>query len=230
MTATKEFAFPSTTITFLSDLRGHNDKMWFDAHRDRYDAAYVEAAKAFVESAGPGLAAVVPGITAEPRVLGSIFRINRDTRFSSDKRPYKDHLDFWFWQGPRKSAVSGLFLRVSPDGVIIGAGAHGFDKSQLARYRAAVADTTGGADLATIVADLESAGVGVGGETYARTPRGFDVDEPAIERLLRHSALYAHSELPASAATTPGFVDQALRTWRSCVPIHRWLHDHVQVT
>jgi uncharacterized protein (DUF2461 family) len=56
-------------------------------------------------------------------VLGSIFRINRDTRFSKDKRPYKDHLDFWFWEGDRKAASSGLFARVSPDGVIVGAGA-----------------------------------------------------------------------------------------------------------
>ena len=87
MIATKGFAFPSITIEFLSDLRRHNDKTWFDAHRDRYDAGYVEPARAFVESAGPGLAAIVPGIMAEPRVLGSIFRINRDTRFSSDKRP-----------------------------------------------------------------------------------------------------------------------------------------------
>jgi uncharacterized protein (DUF2461 family) len=125
--------------------------------------------------------------------------------------------------------VSGLFLRVSPDGVIIRAGAHGFDRNQLARYRTAVADTRGGADLATIVTELESASVDVGGETYSRTPRGFEVDEPAIERLLRHSALYAHLELLASAATTPGFVEQALRSWRSCVPIHRWLHDHVQM-
>jgi hypothetical protein len=106
---------PADTIEFLADLRRHNNKGWFDAHRDRYETAYVEPAKAFVEAAAPGLATIVPGITAEPRVLGSIFRIHRDTRFSTDKRPYKDHLDFWFWQGARKTAVSGLFLRVSPD-------------------------------------------------------------------------------------------------------------------
>src|SRR5687768_18104985 len=63
---------------------------------------------------------------------------------------------------------SGLFLRVWPDGVIVGAGAHGFDKHQLATYRDAVADATTGAELATIVGDLEAAGHEVGGETYKR--------------------------------------------------------------
>jgi uncharacterized protein (TIGR02453 family) len=99
MSAAGRFSFPADTIEFLADLRRHNNKGWFDAHRDRYEAAYVEPAKAFVEAAAPEMATIVPDISAEPRVLGSIFRINRDTRFSTDKRPYKDHLDFWFWQG-----------------------------------------------------------------------------------------------------------------------------------
>jgi uncharacterized protein (TIGR02453 family) len=186
--ATKRFSFPSDTVGFLRDVRAHNDKAWFDANRDRYESAYLEPAKDFVQAIGPALDRIVPGMTAEPRVLGSIFRINRDTRFSKDKRPYKDHLDFWFWEGERKTSVSGLFMRVSPDGVVVGAGAHGFDKPRLARFRDAVAGSASGDELASVVGKLERAGHEVGGETYARTPRGFDVDEKR-ERLLRHSAL-----------------------------------------
>lgn len=222
------FAFPPATIEFLGDVRSHNDKAWFDANRDRYEAAYVDPAKSFVSAATVGLAAIVPGITAEPRVLGSIFRINRDTRFSADKRPYKDHLDFWFWQGLRKEAVSGLFLRVSPDATVVGAGAHGFGKDQLGRFRSAVSDPTAGADLVAIVGDVQRAGVEVGGESYSRAPRGFAAHSPAAERFLRHGALYAQVELPAATATEPGFLDEALRQWRACAPIHCWLHDHVQ--
>jgi uncharacterized protein (TIGR02453 family) len=225
MSAAGRFSFPADTVEFLADLRRHNDKGWFDAHRDRYEAAYVEPAKAFVEAAAPRLATIVPGITAEPRVLGSIFRIHRDTRFSTDKRPYKDHLDFWFWQGERKTAVSGLFLRVSPDVVIVGAGAHGFDKDQLARYRAAVAGPVSGGDLRATVAKVERAGFEIGGRTYTRPPRGFTADGPTTERLLRHSALFAHGELPAPWATTPGFLSEALRRWRTFAPVHRWLYD-----
>ena len=124
------FRFPAETVAFLTDLRAHNDKAWFDSNRVRYESGYLEPAKEFVELIGPALAKLVPGIRAEPSVRGSIFRINRDVRFSSDKRPYKDHLDFWFWEGDRKAAVSGLFLRVWPDGVVVGAGAHGFDRNR----------------------------------------------------------------------------------------------------
>jgi uncharacterized protein (TIGR02453 family) len=221
------FAFPAETLEFLADLGRHNSKTWFDANRPRYEAAYLEPATAFVETIAPTLEKLVPGITAEPRVNGSIFRVNRDTRFSRDKSPYKDHLDFWFWQGERKAAVSGLFLRIAPAAVTVGAGAHGFDPARLARYRAAVADEAAGAELVALVGQLERDGRELGGETYSKTPRGFEVDD-ARGRLLRHSALYAHAELAANVATDMKLATTLLRHWRDCAPLHAWLTTHVQ--
>src|SRR5918998_456518 len=114
--------FPRATLDFLTDLRANNSREWFDANRARYERDLVAPAKAFVTAAAPLLDRLAPGISAEPRVLGSIFRINRDTRFSPDKRPYKAHLDLWFWHGRRSDAASGLFLRLTPDELSVGAG------------------------------------------------------------------------------------------------------------
>jgi uncharacterized protein (TIGR02453 family) len=221
------FRFPADSVKFLTDLRANNDKAWFDANRARYESACVEPAKEFIEVIGARLNELAPGIRAEPRVGGSIFRINRDIRFSSDKRPYKDHLDFWFWEGDRKAAVSGLFLRVWPDGVIVGAGAHGFDKHQLAAYRDAVVNDTTGAALASIVGELEAAGHEIGGETYKRVPRGYAADGIA-ELLLRHSALYVHEDLPTKAATSTRLLDTVLGHWRTFIGLHSWLVANVQ--
>jgi uncharacterized protein (TIGR02453 family) len=226
-TLARAFRFPAETVKFLTDLRAHNEKAWFDANRARYESGFIEPAKAFVEVIGPELNDLVPRIHAEPSVGGSIFRINRDIRFSSDKRLYKDHLDFWFWEGERKAAASALFLRIWPDGVVVGAGAHGFDKYQLATYRDAVADPVAGAELAMIVTDLEVAGHEIGGETYKRVPRGYAADGMA-ERLLRHSALYVHVELPAKTATSAMFIGTVLGHWRAFIPVHRWLVANVQ--
>lgn len=221
MTAVR-FAFPAETTAFLADLRADNTKAWFDANRDRYQVAYVEPAKAFVETISPALDDLVPGIAAEPRVNGSIFRINRDIRFSKDKTPYKDHLDFWFWAGQRKAAVSGLFLRVAPDTVIVGAGSHGFDSRRLAAYRDAVADPTRGDDLLATVAEVERSGHAVEGETMTRLPRGFDADGDRA-RLLRHKALHAAAELPAGLATDTELIPTLLQHWRAFAPLHTWL-------
>lgn len=224
------FAFPPDTLEFLTELRADNTKAWFEANRKRYQSAYVDAGKAFVEAVAPVLAGIVPGIRAEPRVLGSIFRINRDTRFSADKRPYKDHLDFWFWQGERKAAVSGLFVRISPDVVGVGAGSHGFDKAALARFRAAVSDDDARAELVDAVESTEMAGYPIDGETYKRVPAGYaaDADGPAA-RLLRHSALFVHHDEPADLALDAERLLPTLeRHWCALAPLHRWLVTHVQ--
>src|SRR5215213_5040596 len=106
--------FPPETISFLRELRVNNRREWLDAHRDDYEAYWLGPAKAFVVAAGRLLAELAPQIRAEPRVLGSILRINRDSRFSRDPSPYKDHLDVWFWEGERRRAVSGFFARLTP--------------------------------------------------------------------------------------------------------------------
>lgn len=76
------------------------------------------------------------------------------------------------------------------------------------------------------MAKLERAGQEIGGETYARTPRGFAVNE-RNERRLRHSALFAHDELPASTATSSTLVAELRERWRAFTTLHRWLVRNV---
>ena len=185
--------------------------------------------RAFVEAIGPEIAALAPDVRFEPRVNGSIMRINRDIRFSADKTPYKDHLDFWFWEGPdRRAAVSGIFCRLTAETFAVGVGAHGFDPHLLKRYRAAVVDETTGPALAEAVNTVEGSGLEVLGERYSRPPAGFKADGDAA-RLLRYAALWTVEEAPADAvAESPGIVEFCLAHWRAALPLHRWLVDTLQ--
>ena len=222
--------FPPETISFLRELRANNRKDWFDAHRSDYEAYWITPAKAFVAAAGQLLAQLAPGIRAEPRVLGSIFRINRDTRFSRDQRPYKDHIDFWFWEGERRRAVSGFFARLTPELLGVGAGCHGLDPERLARFRQAVADPASGADLAGIAQRLERAGYQVGGATLKRPPTGFADDGPA-GRFLLHKALFVHHDEPTDERVhTDAVLATCMWHWRALAQLHRWLTDNVQAT
>jgi len=220
--------FPPETIRFLHELGGNNRRDWFEAHRDDYEAYWVAPAKAFVVAAGQQLAELVPGIRAEPRVLGSILRINRDTRFSRDPSPFKDHLDFWFWEGERRQAVSGFFARLTPESLGVGAGCHGLDPERLARFRQAVADPSSGAELAGIARRLEAAGYQLGGATLKRPPAGFERAGPAA-RFLLHKALFVHRDEPADERIqTDAVLATCLRHWTALAPLHRWLTDNVQ--
>jgi uncharacterized protein (TIGR02453 family) len=217
--------FDIETVVFLRDLSQNNNKVWFDGNRRQYEAHYIKPAIEFVTAVGEPLRDLEPGLHAEARVNGSIFRINRDIRFSRDKTPYKDHLDLWFWEGERKGAISGLFFRLTKDRLILGAGAHGFGPQQLAAYR----DTLNGnrskaLALLGVESDLEESGLALKGEHYKSVPHGLDIDEPRLVRLARFNALHSALETghPAILAT-PKFVEYCIDSWRKFVPLHKWL-------
>ena len=220
--------FPPQTTEFLRDLSENNSKAWFDEHRADYDSYWVEPAKEFVVAAGAALQEIAP-VEAQPRVNGSIFRVNRDIRFSADKRPYKDHLDFWFWEGARRRAVSGFYLRITPDGVGVGAGAHGFDTERLAAFRTAAVDPSSGKSLQAAVAVIEQARFEVKGEHYKLLPRGFAAAGEFTARMLRHNALWVGDDEPIPKVLgSKRFVNWAMTRWTKMVPLHRWLVDTLQ--
>jgi uncharacterized protein (TIGR02453 family) len=216
--------FGEGTFGFLSDLAAHNDRTWFEENRVRYERDWLAPGLAFVEAMGPPLGALAPGVHAEPRVNGSLYRINRDVRFSKDKRPYKTHLDFIFWEGDTgRKASPGYFVRLVPDAVLVAAGRHGFDADALASYRAAVDDDSSGRELGRIVDALDRDGYMVGGLHYKRVPRGFDPEHPR-SGLLRHDSLHAYLEVPPPPeVASPAFVEWCVAHFARMKPLEDWV-------
>ena len=221
--------FPRETSAFLDGLTKNNSKVWFDAHRTDYEEHYLGPAKAFVASMQDQFSGFAPGITADPRVNGSIFRINRDIRFSKDKTPYKNHLDIWFYEGAdRKAGFSGFFFRMFAGSVILGAGIHGFEKEALQRYREAVDQGKSGKALESLAVKMGRGGYELGGEHYKKVPREFDSDHRR-GHLLKHNALYAHIEVPLPAeARTPAFSAWCGAHFKNIQPLHKWLLVNVR--
>ena len=219
--------FGPKTRKFLRDLRRNNEKAWFDEHRGEYEAYYLEPARAFVEAVGPKLEKVEPRVVWEPRVNGSIFRVNRDIRFSKDKTPYKDYIDFWFWQGDRKTALSGFYLRIRDKSIHLGAGSHSFSNDALGRYRACMGEEKAVKSLVALLKRLERGGYEVQGKTYKQAPRGFTGDGAATELVL-HSSLSAgveHRSPPELGR--PKFAAYCVKEWRKLAPLPKWLVDNV---
>jgi uncharacterized protein (TIGR02453 family) len=222
--------FPKQTFEYLAELSQQNNREWFTARRNRYETYYLEPALAFIEALGPRLATELPGdVRFEPRVNGSLFRINRDVRFSKDKTPYKDHIDMWFWQGERKGwETPGYFMRLEAHQWAIGAGMHHLDKDGMEAYRAAVTDGRQGRALEGAVAKLEGTGLELGGSTRKSLPRGYDAAHPRSAYLL-HEGLFAihYGPVPAQAHT-PAFVETCLGYFKAASPINGWLAKALQ--
>lgn len=220
--------FPRETLRFLADLSddANNRKEWFDANRKRYDAFWVAPAAAFVRAVGERLEAIEPSIHAVPAVQkGSLMRVNRDIRFSADKRPYKDHMDLWFWSGDGPSKLCpGLGFRLRHDSLGIGGGMHGFDKDALAIYRQAVLDDVHGPALADIVGQIEATpDFEPWGPKSKAVPRGIAKDHPRAE-LLKYTGIWASFESPIPPELhTPAIVDHVVERMKVGLPLVRWL-------
>lgn len=220
--------FPKDTLSFLDGIAAHNDKIWFDAHRALYEAGYVAPARALVEALGPELRKISPTVQFAPKVNGSLQRINRDIRFSKDKRPYKEHLNLWFWHGDSKGwDTPGFWFSLGREGLQLGVGMYGFGKAQLDAYRQSVIHPRSFTALRAAVAKMRKAGAyELGGRTRKLLPRGFDADPDRAEYLL-HEGLYTSFRLPPATATDPALVKLLAGHYRKMWPIGQWLLEEV---
>ena len=223
--ATAFDGFTKTATTFLKGLAKNNSKAWFDANRADYESGLLEPCKDFVVAIGPKLAKIAPDIHAEPKVSGSIMRINRDTRFSKDKTPYKTYMGLWFWQGAGRSReCPGLYFGLSGDELTLGAGMHLFGPKQLDAYRTALVDPKhgpAGRKAYDKIAKLK--GIEIGGAHYKKVPRGFDPAHPNAD-LLVHNALYFGftTKVPADLYT-PEAMDYCVKAYKQVWPLQQWL-------
>ncbi len=216
--------FDPRALAFLRDLGDHNDRAWFHEHQAEYHDLVLEPARAFVVAMGERLAAVAPGIHADPRVNGSIMRIARDTRFSSDLTPYRTHLSLWFWEGdgPNRECA-GYFLRLDHDAITLGVGAHHFPTAALAEYRRALDAADRGAELDRAVRKALKAGAQFGPARWKRVPAPYAADHPRAD-LLRHDGLVAATTDPLPAeARTAAFPEWCAARWRPLRPLQAWI-------
>ncbi len=222
--------FSKDLTKFLKGLEANNEKAWLDANRATYDAVYADAAKDFVAAMSVPLQKIAPGIRAEPKVNGSIMRINRDTRFSKDKTPYKTGMGLIFWDGPGKRMMHpGFYMWISPTEVALGAGLPEFQPKQLERYRKAAADPASGKALRDAVKKVQGKGDYTFAEPrYKRVPKGCDADHPNAE-FLRRSGLFIGRRVKHPPELFTGkAVKWAVGEFTRMAPVQRWLVDAIE--
>jgi uncharacterized protein (TIGR02453 family) len=180
----------AVALKFLRGIKNHNDKEWFESHRDEY-----ETSKAAFEVL---IAEVIGGIGAFFDVGGvtpaeCIFRIYRDVRFSANKLPYKSHLGAVVGPNGKSSVGFGYYVHLQPGGEsIIAGGMHMPSSQQLAKFRGAISRDA--APFKRIIARREfvSCYGEIVGEKLKTAPQGFSKDHPQIELLRLKEVLAIH--------------------------------------
>jgi uncharacterized protein (TIGR02453 family) len=197
--------FSRDLIRFLAELQSHNNRVWFEKNRARYERVYKDGFASFIEGFAPRLRKISSHFVADPRPTGgSVMRIYRDTRFSKDKSPYRTytvvhfaHADAGEGRGP------GFFLYVAPDEISGGGGIWHPEPSVAHKIRSAIAKTPG-RWLAVTSPPAFRERFELTGESLKRPPPGFPKDHPQMAELMRKDFV-ASTSVPLSQFVSPKF-------------------------
>ncbi|MFH1068680.1 MAG: DUF2461 family protein, partial [Candidatus Glassbacteria bacterium] len=84
------------SFEFMKELAANNNQLWFEANRSRWESLREELRAVCIDMA-PFVHGLDPELETEPKTGRCLGRINRDTRFTRDKAPYKDYIDIIFF-------------------------------------------------------------------------------------------------------------------------------------
>jgi uncharacterized protein (TIGR02453 family) len=220
--------FTKRALGFFRGLARHNEKPWFEAHRDEYESEVRGPMRELIEDLDIRFAQFAPEIGGDPK--RSMFRINRDIRFSKDKSPYKTSAACWFHHlnagrtvGTEADAGSaGYYFYLHPGGSGLGAGIWKPARTQLKRIRVAIADDPQGFDrMARSIP--RRFGALTDESALKRMPRGYAEDHPAA-KWLRFQSFTSGRSLTDAQVTGGSLAALLVREYEALLPLVRWLN------
>jgi len=209
-----------SSFEFLKKLKKNNNREWFNTHKAGYQKELL-LMEGFADRLLSNLNA--HDMIETPSGKKSLFRIYRDTRFSSDKSPYKTH-----WSGSFKRATKyrrgGYYFQIEPGNSFIAGGFWGPVSADLRRIRDDIAF-----DAAPIRKILKSKSFvsmfgTLQGEQLKKAPQGFGADHEAIY-LLRHKQFLLIRRFPDKEVLSKSFLKEADLTFKAMRPFFDYMSE-----
>lgn len=211
---------------FLKELQQNNNREWFHANKEWYLAVKAEH-EAFINRLIPALAAVVPDVEGLD-AKNCIFRIYRDTRFSSNKEPYKTHIGAFMVKGGRMSPRGGYYVHLEPGNSLFGGGIWGPEPLLLKALRQDVYDNVD--EFTGIIRDKEFAKYyTLEGEKLKKIPPMFPKDFPEGE-LLKYKAYTVSNPVPDSFFEGDDVIERVVERLKLMQPFNQFLNYTVEET
>lgn len=212
------------TLDFISGLQKNNDREWFNNNRGLYDAArmnFESFIQALIESIS-GFEPILKGLEAK----SCIYRINRDTRFSNDKSPYKTNFGAFIVRGGRKNGdkFAGYYIHVEPGKSMIAGGAYMPPSPWLASIREKITEQPQEIKEILNEKDFRKYFKELEGEKLKKAPKGFPPDHPEIE-LLKFKSYLAVNEISDNQVIDGGYLDYVVKNIRAMKPLNDFLND-----
>ncbi len=224
MAAGRFSGFTPAAYRFFIELGLNNTKPWFEAHRAVYESAVKAPVAALVTDVSVELARRSLPLEGDPK--RSSFRIDRDTRFSHDKTPYKTQSgSVWYRQGSGKGGAGILYFHLAAEGCFAAAAFYRPDAEVLDAIRERIRVHPGRflemqAGLAANALALDAA------DSLTRMPRGFeDLKASPVAAALRLRSFMVRQDLPLEVTAGPALVAAIVEVAERALPLLRFGWD-----
>lgn len=209
-------------LNFLKELKHNNNREWYLANKSLFDEV-----KLFTRETAQSLINEISQFEPEAARLqpaDCTYRIFRDTRFSSDKTPYKTHIGI-FVNPPhgKKSLRMGYYLHLEPAGCFVAAGNIGYSGKLLAKIRQDIFDNVD--EYLEIInnPDFKKFFPTVGEDLVKTAPKGFPSDWKHID-LIRPRNYIASYALKDSEVIKKDFISKVGEIFEITKPFNDFIN------
>lgn len=107
-------------LNFLSGIKQNNNREWFAANKSEYQAVKSD----FEDGISKAIARIAEFDPSVKHLTtkDTTYRFYRDTRFSSDKSPYKTHLGAYIAAHGKKALHGGYYIHLEPGHCLVSCG------------------------------------------------------------------------------------------------------------
>ena len=211
------------SLAFLKKLVKNNNRDWFKTNKETYEKDIKIPFESYISSLIQQVNQFDPLIDLPAKK--AIFRIYRDTRFSKDKTPYKNHISAAFAPYGRKNPNDpGYYFHLDAKRLMIGGGAYFIDKVGLQTLREFIDNDIKRfqkmANHKTFLTHFE----GIQGEANKRIPKEF---QPAFEKepLIANKQFYFMKEFPSSIVLEKEGLKTILKYYKAAYPVNNYLRE-----
>ncbi len=208
----------ASSLEFLKRLAKNNNRDWFNDHKDEFLVQ-----QGFMESFADQLLGELNkhDLIETPSGKKALHRIYRDTRFGTDKTPYRIE-----WSGnfvrATKQRRGGYYFRIAPGNSLIGGGFRNPNAPDLKLIRNDISFDP--APLRKIInnKNFKATFGTIHGEQVKTAPKGFDVDHEAID-LLRYKQFVIFKRFTDEEVLSPDFIKQANQVYKNMRPFFDYM-------
>nr|WP_122012478.1 DUF2461 domain-containing protein [Maliibacterium massiliense] len=216
--------FSPETLDFLMAIAFNNDRSFFLENHAQYERAVLRPMQALAADLAPYALEVDEEI--DTRATRVVSRIRRDTRFSHDKSPYRDHM----WLSFRKTGTGigetcSFYFSIYPESYDWGLGFYNATPAQQGAIRRHIASRPG--VFAQIVEDPAfAAHYTLHGNDYKRLPHECAGAQGVLLEWMKKKSFFVEHERPAEARLfTPQLLGDVLEGFRLATPLYRFVQE-----